>query len=704
MLKILLCSMAILTFVSSSSAGAARSEIRLALVIGNAAYKSKALPTAVNASVLIAQTLQAAGFDVSAARDLNEDLLRKTVSDFIDRVKKAGPDAVALVYIAGYALQLEGENYFVPIAADINDVADVPARTLRLSELTHSLAALHLKTAFVIVDAARTNPFVSSGFHLAGGLAWVEPEANMLVAFNAAPGTVSPDGGNGYGPYATALAEMIREGGLTPADMFDRVRLRVNELTKGAQLPWDASQIDTQFVFFERTPDAPPRADSPEHTAWMRSQTMRSLGARNAYMVAVMRDTFDAYADFLADYWRDPMTKRIRAIIAARREAITWRRTCQANVSDAYWSYLERYPRGPHLADARRLLTHLGATIAPPVKFAMMAYDMPQPLPDEMDYIERPVLVFDDPTFAFEPLQPSPTSFLEPLPSDFLALAPPAAPGARILPPPEFVSLPAYVRVPEGTMARPNPIVADHAQEASVVSAPGAVPTKPVGQNASSSMLLSKKNNPDDGRSLVSPVETTASLSDSRSAVPAPDPVLRGGIEVPQNSRVAETPTLPFWAAYDPAAWKGIKAPPPSSLPFVTPLMPLWATYDPAARQQIKESGNSSALGWVRRPAASPTLRPPRAAILSPQTTGGAPPLRRPQPRPVGDGPKPIAAAPSLSSPIKVDQAEQSTGAQINKPAPSRRLARTPNTASVVSPQKPREKPCSVVNDTKICG
>ena len=82
---------------------------------------------------------------------------------------------------------------------------------------------------------------------------------------------------------------------------------------------------------------------------------MRALGAQTAYTTALMRDTFDAYADFLADYWQDPMTKRVRALLAARRESITWQRTCQANEPNAYWSYLERYPHGPHVADAGRL-------------------------------------------------------------------------------------------------------------------------------------------------------------------------------------------------------------------------------------------------------------------------------------------------------------------------------------------------------------
>ena len=59
-------------------------------------------------------------------------------------------------------------------------------------------------------------------------MAWIEPEANMLIAYNAAPGTAAPDVGDSYGPYARALAEMIRQGELAPPDLFDRVRLRVH--------------------------------------------------------------------------------------------------------------------------------------------------------------------------------------------------------------------------------------------------------------------------------------------------------------------------------------------------------------------------------------------------------------------------------------------------------------------------------------------
>src|SRR6202047_2555588 len=127
--RLLKISLALLTFLAALSlhpAGAAPSEKRFALVIGNASYKAKALATPVNDAALIAQTLRAAGFDVMGARDLDEDVLGETFRDFIDAVSKAGPDAVAAVYFAGYGLQLDGENYLLPIDADIAQVLDVP--------------------------------------------------------------------------------------------------------------------------------------------------------------------------------------------------------------------------------------------------------------------------------------------------------------------------------------------------------------------------------------------------------------------------------------------------------------------------------------------------------------------------------------------------------------------------------------------------
>src|SRR3979490_2273926 len=142
-----LLAVVLLGALASSSARAA--EKRLALVVGNANYASGALPTPANDAGLIAQTLQAAGFDVVGVRDLDQASLLRTFRDFIAKASAAGPDTVAFVYLSGYGLQLEGENYFVPTDANIARDVNVSSAGLPLSNYTKPLAALGIKANIV---------------------------------------------------------------------------------------------------------------------------------------------------------------------------------------------------------------------------------------------------------------------------------------------------------------------------------------------------------------------------------------------------------------------------------------------------------------------------------------------------------------------------------------------------------------------------
>ena len=236
---------------------------------------------------------------------------------------------------------------------------------------------------------------------------------------------------------------MIREGGLSPSDVFDGVRLRVNEATKGAQVPWNTSRIASPFVFFERAADAPPPAFAADRVNAMQSRPLRDLGAQDAYAAAIERDTLEGYESFLGAYPTDPLANRVRALLAARREAITWQKTWQVNTPDACWSYLDRYPRGPHAAEARQRLAALAAPEEPPPSYAPISYDVPPPPPPEIVYVDRPVLVFDDPAFGFVP--PPPIVFLAPPPvylASFFLLPPPVPIGLFVLPFPVFVPVP----------------------------------------------------------------------------------------------------------------------------------------------------------------------------------------------------------------------------------------------------------------------
>src|SRR5258707_3415021 len=241
-----------------SSAAAQQQEKRIALVVGDGAYAKSPLATAANDAGLIAQTLQAAGFDVVGARDLDGDTLRRSFRDFIQKAEASGPDTVAMVYLAGYGMQLAGENYFIPVDSPISRDTDIPTEGMRINDYVRQLASLPLKAGVVVLDAARQQPFVEGGQPLASGLALVEPDAHMLIAFNAAPGTVAPAEQGPYGVYAQSLAEMIRTGGLPLPEGFNRVRLCVNQASQGAQGPCDSQKVASAFTIFVPAHSSPP--------------------------------------------------------------------------------------------------------------------------------------------------------------------------------------------------------------------------------------------------------------------------------------------------------------------------------------------------------------------------------------------------------------------------------------------------------------
>ena len=106
---------------------AASAENRVALVIGNSAYQSvPELPNPTNDAKAVGEFLSSAGFDIVAARDLSQADMRRSISDFSRKVASKGPDTIALVYYAGHGVQVDGENYLVPVDARISREADVP--------------------------------------------------------------------------------------------------------------------------------------------------------------------------------------------------------------------------------------------------------------------------------------------------------------------------------------------------------------------------------------------------------------------------------------------------------------------------------------------------------------------------------------------------------------------------------------------------
>jgi uncharacterized caspase-like protein len=635
-----------------SSARAQQQEKRIALVVGNGAYAKSPLATAANDAGLIAQTLQAAGFDVVGARDLDGDTLRRSFRDFIQKAQASGPGTVAMVYLAGYGIQLAGENYFIPVDSSISRDTDIPTEGLRINDYVRQLASIPLKANIVVLDAARQQPFIEGGQPIASGLALVEPEAHMLIAFNAAPGTVAPGEQGSYGVYAQSLAEMIRTGGLPLPEVFNRLRLRVNDASKGALVPWHAEKIDASFMFFDRAPDAPAPAPA-DQVAAIRTKPIRDLGAQDAYAAALERDTMPAYEDFLGAYPGDPLARRVRAIVAARREAITWLRSYRADTPQAYWSYLRRYPNGPHAGDARRRLAILTAPLEPPPAFAVIDYDVPPPPPDEIVYVDRPVFYFGDPDFGFLPPPPPPVYFLPPPPPDFIILEPPPPPiGLFILPQPFFVPMPVYVQAPVYVAPPPNNIIFANIHNTTVINTvinrppPLVVPGTP---GAGAPTALGTKAAP--GQGAVAPAGAGPTLP--AAAAQKASLIQQGKLPMPPSASI--NPAKPG----SPAAPLGQKAAPAAPQP---------ANVTPNALPQGQGLPKANSLpipGTKGTPPAPPATAPVPGA---PNPSAKLAPLN-----------KPATTAPATSAPVTGAPNPSAKLAPANQPATTSPGVAAPN-------------------------
>jgi uncharacterized caspase-like protein len=591
-------------------------EQRFALVIGNDEYRAAKLATSANDAGLVADALQSAGFTVTGARNLDQATLRESFREFIGQVSAAGPDAVALVYLAGIGLQFNGENYFVPVDADIQRDVDVPLQAIRVSDFTQPLASLPGRVKIVILDAARQNPFGGGNQPLAGGLALVEPMPSTAIAFNAAPGTVAPDEQGPYGAYATSLTEMIAAGGLGLDDLFARLRLRVSDLTQGAEIPWYASQIDGLFFMTELAAGAPPPPNVMP-IAEVRAKPIRDFSnVDDAYAAALDRDTIEGYLQFLAVYPHSPYSERIAGMLAVRREAIIWRRSVIADTPPAYWSYLRRYPNGPHVWDARRRLAMLAAAYDPPPDFAYYDFGVPPPPPDELGYVDQPVIIFAGPRYAPPPRPP--LFFLPPRPREFAVLPPPPPPRERFfLPTPAGPAVSAFVRPPRGVEFRGPP--------------PGAPGGAPGERQQRVSLPTAVTHGPPPGPPPGAGFRPAPGAPSTMAPLPAPPRSGPGGppppAPPPSNALVkpGSPPPPPPPTGPGPASVKPAPLPPPSGQPQPSTVKPSPPPPPPPPKNSLAPAPAPTTV----HPAPPP---PPPPAAPAPATVHPAPPPPPPPP------------------------------------------------------------------------
>lgn len=343
---------------------------RVALVIGQSAYKAvTALPNPANDAKAMAQLLTDAGFDVTSTSDLSQTQLRDTVGAFAAKVAEKGPDTVALMFYAGHGLQIDGENYLVPVDIDPKRETDIPLQAVRLNDVLNTLTSVPTRMRFVLLDACRNNPFAELTKTAGRGLALVDTKTNVpgtLLSYSTAPGAEAEDGSGANSPYTTALLTAAREPGLTIEGTLKRVRLAVNKATDGRQTPWESSSLTDDFRFFATaSQDAQASAEQPKQVATAQASEMRSVDdwkrelqgkpADQANDLIVFDGSTNAYEAYVSLYAQPPFAPQAQAWLDRHKRMIAWSKTVSENTSAGYRAFLVAYPDSDLTATARKL-------------------------------------------------------------------------------------------------------------------------------------------------------------------------------------------------------------------------------------------------------------------------------------------------------------------------------------------------------------
>ncbi|MGH6814462.1 MAG: SUMF1/EgtB/PvdO family nonheme iron enzyme [Hyphomicrobiaceae bacterium] len=231
-------------------------ETRLALIVTNAQYPAEigALANTHEDGKLIAGALKEVGFEeknIAVVRDVDQAALRQAVADFVERIDRAGPDTVAFFYYSGHGAadrSERGENYLIPVGAEITLAKQLPILGVGLSEIVKSLERVRAKARFVVVDACRNVAFTKGLKDAHKGFVPERRLDGIIVAFATRPGEVAEDNNI----YATALASILPTPGLEAEQVFKETQRKVAELSRGVQVPWTEDGLLTRFKFKEK--------------------------------------------------------------------------------------------------------------------------------------------------------------------------------------------------------------------------------------------------------------------------------------------------------------------------------------------------------------------------------------------------------------------------------------------------------------------
>jgi uncharacterized caspase-like protein len=221
---------------------------RIALVVGNNAYKTAPLKNPGSDASAIASALKRVGFSVIEQHNVSLREMEHAIDLFHGRLEKG---SIGLFYYAGHGIQVDGTNYLIPIDAKIKSESDIKYESVDAGRVLGKMEDAANGMNIVILDACRNNPFSRSFRSGNRGLARMDAPTGSILAYSTAPGDVAADGHGNNSVYTKHLLRYLETPGLDINNIFIRTRMDVINETRGEQVPWEASSLTGLFYFVE---------------------------------------------------------------------------------------------------------------------------------------------------------------------------------------------------------------------------------------------------------------------------------------------------------------------------------------------------------------------------------------------------------------------------------------------------------------------
>jgi uncharacterized caspase-like protein len=223
-----------------------RGERRTALVIGNAAYRNDPLRNAVNDATDMASTLRKLAFEVMELHDAGHQQMEDGVEQFTRQLGRGG---VGLFYFSGHGVQVNGQNYLIPVDARISRESDIKYQSVQVDWVLDRMRDAGNELNVIILDACRNNPYTRSMRTGQPGLAVTQAPSGSLIGYATSPGTTAEDGPGRNGTYTKYLLQYMQIPNLSAEQMFKEVRVAVYQETGKKQLPWVSTSLLGDFYF-----------------------------------------------------------------------------------------------------------------------------------------------------------------------------------------------------------------------------------------------------------------------------------------------------------------------------------------------------------------------------------------------------------------------------------------------------------------------